>query len=83
VALETSTALQRLSNIAFRKFSAKSDTAFIVPCKELYGIIFHLRNNQISWNYSIERQYYEPNFSRGDLIRNDWASRLSSKVAKL
>ena len=44
--LETSTALQRLSNIAFRKFSAKSDTAFIVPYKELYGIISHLRNNR-------------------------------------
>jgi len=44
VPLETSTALQRLLNIAFRKFSAKLDTAFIVPHKELYGIILHLRN---------------------------------------
>ena len=45
--LDTSTALQRLLNIACLKLSAKLGTAFIVPYGELYGIIFHLRNNQI------------------------------------
>ena len=71
VALATSADLQRFSCIACLSFSGKLLTAFIccyIAIKlRIVANVYQLN----SLNYTIGRQTNEPNFSRGNLSRND------------